>query len=318
MSKYLITGAHGFIGRHLVGKIRAKQPDAEIVSTVHRRSFDPGQSADSIRVDLSDPAAIDLHGDWETIFHLAALIPDHHDDDNSSLLNKNIQIALGMLEICRSTRPRKLVVASSIAVYPPETQEILHESLPIHPVRPYGIGKACAEHILSHASACGTEVVFLRLSSIYGLGMPSNTVLSLFITQASKGLPLTLFGNGNRIQDFVYIDDVVDAFLLASQDGIAGVCNIGSGQSSTMLQLAEEIARQEGWRTTIRFAPDVIDTAANVRVDISKASLDIGYRPVYDLAKGINAYHALLSGHSSLPGSHNHNTPDTSHARFQS
>jgi UDP-glucose 4-epimerase len=292
MKRFVITGADGFIGKYLITALSRKYPDCEIIKITRRKKENVDKN--SILMDLQD--IIDpnsITGRCDTFFHLASVIPNHGLDPNINLIFDNVKISENVLKLCGFLKPKRLIVASSISVYPPDISDILLETILPLPILPYGIGKLASEHILSYARNFGSKVSFLRISSVYGHHMSESTIIPYFINNCLKSVPLSLYGKGERKQDFVHVLDVVSAFLKADEKNADGVYNIASGQSTTMLQLALEITKQHGWENTINFDPNQKEQQSSVQVDISHASKKLDFIPEYNIAKGIKNYHDL-------------------------
>ena len=204
------------MGRNLYARIRQSRPEADISAvgrTPPRSPWDPPGPV----LDISRPELLlDLGKPYEVIFHLAAALPFMPSGlTDSELLIQNISAAESILEACRVLRPRVLIVASTISVYPMGAAKVLTEDLAAEPDTAYGIAKLTAEHILNRARDYGVTVIRFRLSSVYGPGqrpVHMSSVLNRFVADVLDGRSPTVMGTGQRTQDFVYVADVVDCF----------------------------------------------------------------------------------------------------------
>jgi UDP-glucose 4-epimerase len=198
-----------------------------------------------------------------------------------------------VLEAARREQVRRVVLASSCAVYGNQSGP-LSEAATSRPVSPYAASKLAMEDLARlYHSAFGVETVCLRLFNVYGPRQSAASayaaVIPLFIQQTVAGRAVTIHGDGHQSRDFVYVDDVVQSVRLASTAAAAGgILNIGQGKSITILQLVETL-RQLLPGTTPAFGPprpgDVQESAA----DIGRAAESLGYRPAWDLHKGLSA-----------------------------
>ena len=299
MARILVTGAGGFIGRHLVGSVPATFPEDEVIAVYHRP---PGaQLPPGPVLNLVDEADwLSLEGPFDIVFHAAAQIP------RPGVLGSPIErfrgnerMAEHLLEATRRWRTRRLVFASSISVYPMGAAEVLRESLPPRPLEPYGTGKLVSEHVLNLACATDTEVVSLRFSSVYGPGMTLDSVITAFARRCQAGQTLLLFDGGKRQQDFVYVGDAVSAMLLAARHGASGVYNVGSGVATTMAELASIFTALPGWDSAVEFDRNAVERAPSVRLDITRAAEQLGYAPQVGLKDGLVEFQrAFVAGRS--------------------
>jgi UDP-glucose 4-epimerase len=200
-----------------------------------------------------------------------------------------VRLAESLFLACLKWKPKCVINASSISVYPIGATPLLKEDVPPAPSSDYAIGKLAAEHVLSLARSTGARVTSLRLSSLYGPGQPANSVLPLFVARAKAGQPLTLFGNGQRTQDFLHLDDACKGLILAAESTNEGVYNLGSGIATPMAELARIVTSQPEWGVPIQQDPRP-DPSPSVRLDVSKAQRDLGFQPSVTLESGLAGF----------------------------
>ncbi|KAA0676210.1 NAD(P)-dependent oxidoreductase [Roseomonas genomospecies 6] len=289
--RILVTGAGGFLGRAVLRLARTHWPSAEVVAVGHR-TLPAGGPA--IAVDLTAPEAqVTLSGRWDLIVHVAANIPTGAGAGRLAGLRDNLRMAETLLAVCERAPPKRLVMASSISVYPMGAAPVLHEGLAPCPDTPYGVGKLAAEHVLGVVRSFGTRVAILRLSSLYGPGQSAMSVLRLFLDRALAGSPLRLFGDGGRTQDFLHVEDAARGLVAAA--GADGVFNLGSGEATSMAELARLITALPACRGSAIEFTATPDPSPSVRLDIGRAWAAFGYRPHIALTSGLEDYcHALL------------------------
>jgi UDP-glucose 4-epimerase len=240
--KALVTGASGFLGRALVKTLLAR---GEWVVAVGRRSspFAPHPRLIWERIDLGDtvaPLNRILCG-VGTIYHLSwSTIPAEANVAPSADARDNIVGSLRLIESIASQASVRFVFASSGgAVYGPLVQERAAEDHPLNPLSAYGVSKRAVESYLDYfAASASIRPVSLRIGNLFGPGQDAARLfgaITHFTRNALCGKPIVLFGDGSNVKDYVYIDDVVNALILAAQtEGTPRVLNIGSGEGHSL------------------------------------------------------------------------------------
>jgi UDP-glucose 4-epimerase len=311
-STCLVTGAAGFIGSHIAERLVRLGHHVRAVdnlSTGHEANLaSVNGRIDFIHGDLCDPvvcrratAGIDV------VFHLAALpsVPlSLLDPWNSHAANVNATMRL--LEACVEAKVSRVVYSSSSAVYGDGALEGPRtEQCEVAPRSPYAASKLAGEqYVLAFARAGTVEGVALRYFNVFGLRQRPNSayaaVIPNFLHAALTKTPAMLFGDGGQTRDFVHVDNVVDANLLAAgaraQDVNGWVMNIGEGRSTSLLELLELIAVVSGREVRYTVGPvrpgDVRDSMA----DVSRAARLLGYRARVTLEEGLRQMWLSLSG----------------------
>lgn len=298
--KTLITGANGFIGKRLYKETKARGLDVVGISKSGREG-----GAGIKLVDITKKGDVDdlfFESKFDLVFHLAAYIPKNQDklsvDEICKCFDVNTLGTINLLEAGVKYGVRRFVYASSASVYSAEPKKFPVTEEDVGPRNFYGESKLLAElYVVKYARENGFSYSCLRYSSVYGPGQKRPSVVPLFIDAARAGGVLKVFGSGNRSQDFVFVDDVVDATLLAGQSETSGVYNIGSGEETTMIELAETIVSIVG-KGTIEFVPEPEGISKNDRrfyLDISRAKRELKYLPKYTLNDGIGLMSRYLS-----------------------
>lgn len=239
----------------------------------------------------------------EVIIHLAALprvqFSIEHPQDAHAV---NVDGTLAVLEAARAAQVRRVVFASSSAVYGDPSMVPTSEDAPIDPKSPYGAQKRMGEIYLALYAACyGLETVSLRFFNVYGSGEDATssycTVITRFLAQHAAGQELTMTGDGMQTRDFVHVDDVVRAIQLACTSPNVGkgeVINIGSGRECSVRAIAERI----GGPTVMippRFEP------RRTCADIRRAHALLAWSPTIAWDVGIRA---LLAPYRTVPVSY--------------
>lgn len=297
--KVLVTGATGFVGQRLFNKVKKVGLDAVGISRCEE-----DDRAGILMVDITkrkELSELFSKEKFDLVFHLAAYIPKNHDKLSAGEIYKCFDIntlgTINLLEAGAKYGVRRFVYVSSASVYSAEPKKFPVTEEDVEPRNFYGESKLLAElYVSKYARENSFSYSCLRYSSVYGPGQKRNSVLPLFVDTARAGGVLKVFGSGNRSQDFVFVDDAADATLLAGQNKISGIYNIGSGRETTMIELAETIVSVVG-KGTIKFVPEPDGIQKNdVRfyLDISRAKRKLKYLPKYALKDGIGLMNRYL------------------------
>ncbi|HEX3477030.1 MAG TPA: SDR family NAD(P)-dependent oxidoreductase [Kofleriaceae bacterium] len=270
----VVTGGAGFIGSHTVDRLLGAGHRVVVLDdfrTGKRANLAHHAGSDRLDViacDVSHGIFAALapitgrHGPVDRIVHLAAQVSVVHSVQNPLVdMQVNYGGTLHVLEYARATGVKKVVFASSAAVYGEVATMPVGEDAPTRPVSPYGIDKLASEHALDYYAAVhGVPGTALRFFNVYGPrqdpSSPYSGVISIFADRARAGRTLTLFGDGGQTRDFVYVGDVVRAIVAALGDGADRVvANVGTGGEITVLELARSIVELCGGRSAIEHAP---------------------------------------------------------------
>jgi UDP-glucose 4-epimerase len=270
----VVTGGAGFIGSHTVDRLLAdghREVVLDDFRTGKRANLAHHAGSDRLEIVACDvshgifAALAPITARWgavERIVHLAAQVSVVHSVQNPLVdMQVNYGGTLHVLEYARATGVKKVVFASSAAVYGDATAMPIGEDAPTRPVSPYGIDKLASEHALDYYAAVhGVPTTALRFFNVYGPrqdpSSPYSGVISIFTDRARAGRPITIFGDGGQTRDFVYVGDVVRAIGAALGDGgDRVVANVGTGGEITVLELARSIVELCGGRSAIEHVP---------------------------------------------------------------
>lgn len=236
----LVTGATGFIGAALFRRLKSSGCNVEGIS-LHGGSVD-GENVAAVDLTSADELSKFAYGkSYKAIFHIAATIPGTDGQEDPSLcFLPNIQSVKNILDLSLAQKECHLFYASSVAVYGKNRQIPITEAAAPLPDNYYALSKYTGE-LLCGLEAPKLPLTIFRISSPYGPGYKRHTVIRIFCDEAIKSLPLSLMGSGGRCQDFIYIDDITDAFVHAWKYHCTGVFNLCSGVAITMRELAEKV-----------------------------------------------------------------------------
>lgn len=275
----LVTGGAGFIGSHTVDRLvadRCRVVVLDNLSTGKRANlahhgaltFASGSPVELVVADVSHgifaplAAITAAQGPISHIVHLAAQVSVVHSLANPLLdVQVNYVGTVQVLEYARATGARKVVFASSAAVYGDVAQTPTSEDATLRPLSPYGVDKLASEHMLrAYATTHGVASTPLRFFNVYGPrqdpSSPYSGVISIFADRARAGRTITIFGDGQQTRDFVYVEDVARAIVAAARTagGDGTPINVGTGRETTVKALAETIVGLSGGASTIAHA----------------------------------------------------------------
>jgi len=302
--KAIVTGGAGFIGSHLAQALCRRGARVIVVDNLSLGSEanlawrQPGDQLEFVKGDVADERlARDLVQGADWVFHEAALPSVPISVDRPLETNRdNLDAALLWLVAARDAKVRRFMFASSSAVYGNHPAPAKQEGLPPDPLSPYALQKYAAERYgqLFH-QLYGLETVSLRYFNVFGprqsFNSPYSGVIARFCTNMLQGRRPMVLGDGLQSRDFVYIDNVVAANLLAAErpaEAVAGkVFNVGGGQSINLLQLIEEINVQTAQRLEPEFGPARAGDVRSSLADISAARTDLAYMPAVSWQTGL-------------------------------
>jgi UDP-glucose 4-epimerase len=292
----VIIGGTGFIGRNLVEAL-IRQGDS--VRVICRRPLAPdsprsAQGVQCIVGDYGDPEVLAAALPGATrVFHLASTTqPQSSNNDMAFDIESNLLPSVRLAAACVQLKLRLVFVSSGGTVYGVARDLPIREDHPTDPLCSYGIVKLAAEKYFHlHESLHGLDYRVLRVANPFGPGQhrnPLQGVVGNFIHQLAAGQPLTVWGDGMVIRDYVFMDDVIRALVaVALHQGPGRTYNIGSGVGRSLVNVIEVISAALKRPATVEFSPSrKFDIPANV-MDISSAGRDLGWRPEISFEEGV-------------------------------
>ncbi|RRR74656.1 MAG: NAD-dependent epimerase/dehydratase family protein [Candidatus Viridilinea halotolerans] len=301
MPTSLVTGGAGFIGSHLVERLLQRGDHVRVLdnfSTGHAANLAPWRAnIEVIEGDLRDAAALArATAGVDLVFHQAALpLVQQSVDDPATTNAVNVDGTLQLLLAARDAGVRRVVVASSAAVYGDDPQLPKHERMPIQPLSPYAVSKLATEqYALVFAQLYALEAVALRYFNVFGPRQdprsPYSGVIARFCAAARAGAEVTIFGDGSQSRDFVAVADVVSANLLAALAPAANgqVINIARGEQTSLLELIRLLEELTGRSLPVRFAPARSGDILHSLAAIDRAQALLGFRPQVSLREGLH------------------------------
>lgn len=292
--KILVTGGNGFLGRHLVKYLLKKGHIITIFDNFSnsKNSSTLSFSNDCLKIingDITIPQEIESAIiEQDIVVHLAAKISVEDSIKNpTETLRINVDGTKNILSACHKYKIKKLIAASSAAVYGEGEKNIkLNENSKINPISPYGESKFQMEQeIKKFSSEHDLNFVILRFFNIFGIGQSAEYagVITKFIEKISLDKSLEIFGEGIQTRDFVAVQDVVSSIDNAIEYGKNGIYNIASGKSITIKELAEFMISLSGKNLKIKFLEPKKGDIKYSQADISLAKKELNYSPKFDL-----------------------------------
>jgi UDP-glucose 4-epimerase len=251
------------------------------------------------QLDVREPAIVDLmvRRKPEVVFHLAAQA-DVRVSVARPVFDAEVNIlgSLNVLEGARASGARKVVFASSggtIYGDPPPSDLPLRESQPQTPLAPYGVAKkAVGDYLHAYRELHDMEYTALALANVYGPRQDPHGeagVVAIFAGRLLAGEPCTVFGTGEQTRDFVFVDDVVDAFVRAADKGSGLLCNIGTGAETSVNLLYRTMADAVGSTAAAVLAPQRQGELDRSCLVPGRAGIHLGWKPWTSLADGVAA-----------------------------
>jgi len=286
--RILVTGGSGFIGSHVVRSLRASGSEVVVADLVEY----PDRNVRSIQVDLRQPGSAEraIGPGTDAVVHLAAATSVLRSVDRpAETFDTNVSVTSALLEQSRRCGVASFVFASTNAVAGAARNFPIDETTALAPLTPYGATKAAAEMLLSaYQSSYGIRCAWLRFTNVYGPAMShKDSIVARLMKATAAGATFEVYGDGHQVRDYVYVDDAVSAVRLALGNGrVRGPMVVGSGRSTSVLELVAAVRGTTGIDLAVRHGPAKAGEMAKVVVDTSHAR-SLGWRPAVTLADGL-------------------------------
>jgi len=300
MTQALITGGAGFIGSNIARLLLERGHEVVVLDDLSSGYRDNLAHIPSVRLvegDVRDREAVDrAMAGCEVVFHLAASVGNTRSIEHP-LLDSEINVigTLTVLEAARRHGLRKLVFSSSAGIFGELKTLPIAEDHAVEPDSPYGASKLGAEKLcLAYAKLYPLECVCLRYFNVYGVNQRYDAygnVIPIFAHRMLRGLPLTIYGDGEQTRDFVNVRDIAEAnYGAAMSRGVSGAFNIASGTRVTINALVTLMIAASGLTAQVEHGPPRKGDVRHSLADISQARARIGFDPKVDLASGLSEY----------------------------
>jgi|TARA_B100001971_G_scaffold151478_1_gene140625 UDP-glucose 4-epimerase len=299
--RILVTGAAGFIGSHL-GEALLKS-DHEVIgidnfSNYYSKKIKEQNLSNAVKnpnftfihndlatVDLSELGSIDI------VFHEAAQpgVRKSWGKSFDKYLKDNIAVTQRLLEFFKDKHLQKFIFASSSSVYGDSESYPTNENIPLYPVSPYGVSKLASEYLCSlYYRNYQLPATMLRYFSVYGPRQRPDMLFNKAINAAITQSNISIYGNGNQLRDFTYIDDIISANLACLKKRVEGqIINIGGGDITSVNNAIKIIENHMDVSIKVTYTQqqrgDVLKTSA----DLTKAKKLLDYSPIVSIKNGL-------------------------------
>lgn len=297
---FLITGAAGFLGSTIANQLAREGHQVrglDDLSTGDPQALSP--DVHFTRGDVNDrPKLWTLLQEVDCVYHMAARVSVPESILYPREYNAvNVGGTVSLMEAMRDVGVKRVVFASSGAIYGNQDIQPLTEGQTPRPSSPYAVSKLAAEYyVRTIGELWGIETVCLRIFNAYGPGqhLPASNppVVPYFLRQAVRNGTLVVNGDGNQTRDYVYVDDVVSAMVAAATaPNVNGlVINIGSGAETSIRSLADLVLKVTGSQTNIVYSAQTPGGVSRLCADLSLAAQKLNYKPSISLEKGLRLF----------------------------
>ena len=289
--KLLVTGASGFIGRHIITRL-AENKNITVYGMVRPGAQNINEAAKYVVADLAEKELVEKIsfscGSLDVIIHVAACLSKNNQD--FQLIRSNCYGMLNIIQMAHQLQCKRFVYISSIPVIGKPALRPITEEHFTAPETTYHATKLFGEHLLMLRENKAFNPIILRLSSPVGKGMNQQTILPVFLDRCSAGQNIVLYGKGTRRQNYIDIRDICTAIELAIQSEVCGVYNIASRQITSNLELAEMCIKLGNFNVTIEFSgKDDPEEGDDWDISIEKTIRDLQFKPKYSICDTIQS-----------------------------
>ena len=317
MALHLVTGIAGFIGSSIARALLAQGDEVrgiDNLSTGNRENIAEiseridFREADLLNMDAMKKACAGV----DCVFHQAAIpsVPKSVKDPLGSN-QTNVDGTVNVLIAARDAKVKRVVYAASSSAYGDTPTLPKHEEMRPNPISPYAVAKLASEYYMVSFYRCyGLETVCLRYFNIFGPRQdptsPYSGVLAKFITQMLRGDEPTIFGDGTQSRDFTYIDNAVNANLLAANargaEVAGGVFNVATGTRADLNETFRILKKLTGYSGEVKYGPEREGDVKHSLADISSAEKHLGYQPQVNFEEGLRRTVEWYRGQSKAAG----------------
>jgi nucleoside-diphosphate-sugar epimerase len=301
----LVTGGAGFIGSHIVESLADRGLEVWVLddlstgSEVNLVAAKESGRVHFVRGDIRKIQSVaDLPREFDIVFHEAAIASVPRSISDPMLVHDvNVNGSLEVMNFSREHSVRRFIFASSAAVYGTVSSQPAHEDLPCAPGSPYGASKLSVENYMrAYGTSFGLETIALRYFNVYGprqrAGDDYSSVIPLFARRLLNSERPTIYGDGLQTRDFVHVNDVARANMLAMESGKprGSAINVATGRNVSILQLFDALAKIAGVPgVEPEFAPARVGDPKFGAASIDRARRLLGFEPRVSLEDGLES-----------------------------
>ena len=298
--RYLVTGGAGFIGSHIVRRLLRDRAIVRVVDDLTTGSFHRLESfaaqIEFVNGDLADSSvARDAVAGIDYVLHQAAIPSVQRSVTDPIGTNRaNVTATLNLLEAAQHAGIKRVVYAASSSAYGDTEVLPKSENMSPSPLSPYALQKFVGEcYSKLYKDLYGLETVSLRYFNVFGPGQDPHSeysaVIPKFITRILANQPIIINGDGEQSRDFTFVDNVVDANLLAlnAPDAPGQVCNIGCGARISLNELVAFLEKELKVTAQVIYGPSKAGDVRHSLADIERAKAILGYQPKIGIEEGL-------------------------------
>ena len=308
---YLVTGGAGFIGTNLIRRLAAPAVRIRVLDNLSagRRSDLAELPVEFIQGDIRDASIVDRAvAGVHAVIHLAAHTNVVESVKTPELnFNKNVQGTFNLLQASVKHGVERFIFASTGGAIVGDVAPPVHEDMAPHPISPYGAGKLAGEGYCSAFwGSYGLKTISLRFSNVYGpYSYHKASVVAKFFRQAQLGEPVTVFGDGEQTRDFLFVEDLCQAIVVALEGELpfGQAIQLGSGREISINQwvvLLRQVVGEDAF-PTVKYAPPRPGEVLRNYVSIARAQKYLDFSPATDLQDGLQKtwgwFQNTISGH---------------------
>lgn len=318
----LVTGGAGFIGSHIVDRLLNDGFEVTVIDNLssgrlENLDYNDRQNFHFIKGDIRNFDLIKKAVESiDAVFHQAALVSVVSSFNNPIATHDvNVTGTLNLLKACLDSDVKRFILASSAAIYGETKFLPMKENMTPRPLSPYAVSKLVAESYAKlFYKAYGLETVSLRYFNVYGPRQrygPYSVVIPNFINRVLNDQPPIIHGDGEQTRDFVSVQDVVDANMVASRskNAVGQVFNVGTGKAASLNQLAKTVLKilEKTNLKPVHTEPRLGDTSTGSCADISRARKVLGFNPRVSLEEGLTKLVEWYKHTSAVKDTHGNN-----------